>query len=151
MHDTNAEAASRPTILDREEANRRKAALARLQDELADLGVESVLVGRHVLRLSGPGPWQPSGPADPELHVLATNWRCTVTTDGERYQLINGAKHPADDPAGAARHLLDVGTRRDYSGSPVPALLVAHQPAREVRAIGAGERALRQLRDDGVI
>ena len=81
-------------------------------------------------------------PVDPELHVLGTGCRCIVTTDGERYLLSDGAAHPAADPAGAAAHV---------AGTTVCAQAAGHEPDASGRVMGAGERALRQLIEDGII
>lgn len=105
MQDDPAEQATR-RVLTSDEADRRKAVLTRLRDELATRGIESVLAGRHTLILSGCGPWAPSGPGDPELHVLGVGGRCIVATDGQRYQFAEGSTHSADDPSGAAGYVL---------------------------------------------
>jgi hypothetical protein len=144
MQDDLGEKASRRPMLACEEVDRRKAVLTRLQDALAARSVESVLVGRRTLTLRGDGP-APSRPGDPELHVLAADRHRVVTTDGRHYRLADGRMHPADDPSGAAGCILPTDTGNDDDGRQALA------PAGRDGAIGAGERALRSLRDDGVI
>ena len=126
------------------EADRRKALLARLQDELAAQGLQSVLVGRQVLALRDRGPVPPSR-RNPELHVSGPGQCHVVTTDGDHYRFADGSSHPADDPGGAAGC---VHVRR-------PSAPDALSPCPLERAdgllAGAGERALRRLRDTGVI
>ena len=125
------------------EADRRKAALGRLQDALAAEGLESVLVGRQVLALRARGPVLPSR-RDPQLHVLGPGQCHVVTTDGGHYRFADGSSHPADDPGGAAGCVL--------SADIAPGRVA---PVRAERAdglvAGVGERALRRLRDTGVI
>jgi hypothetical protein len=151
MQDDFAEQASRRAVLTGEEADRRKVVLIRLQDALAAMGVESVVVGRHALTLRGSGPAPPSRPGDPELHVLGPDWCRIVTTDGGHFRFADGRMHPADDPSGAARYVLAADTCQDSAGRPAPAQ-VDHGPGgRDSAVLGAGERALRRLRDDGVI
>lgn len=116
MQDDLAEQTSCRTILAAEEVGRRKVVLIRLQDALAAQGIESVLVGRHALTLRTAGPWQPSGPADPELHVLGVGHRHIVTTDGQHYHFADGDVCPAGDPVGAASRL--VSARPQAAGSP---------------------------------
>jgi len=150
MRDDLAERATREIVLADAEADRRKAVLRRLKAELAALGVESVLVGRHLLRLSGTAPWSPSGPVDPELHVLAAGCPCTITTNGGRYLLPGGAERPAADPAGAAARIL-AAERPGDRGLTVLAQAGGHGRGEPGRVIGAGEGALRQLIDDGLV
>ena len=125
------------------EADRRKTVLARLQDALTAQGLESVLVGRQVLALRGRGPVLPSR-CDPQLHVLGPGQCHVVTTDGCHYRFADGSSHPADDPGGAAGCVLsaDIGPGRI---DPV------HAERADGLTAGAGERALRRLRDTGVI
>src|SRR4051812_29065226 len=75
------------------EAGRRKALLARLQDELATQGFQSVLVGRQVLSLRDRGPVPPSR-RNPELHVSGPGQCRVVTTDGDQYCFADGSSHP---------------------------------------------------------
>lgn len=151
MQDDPAEQAARRTILVSGEADRRKVMLARLQEALAEQGVESVVAGRHSLTLHGAGPGQPSRPADPELHVLGPDRHHIVTTDGWYYRFADNRMHPADDPRGAAGCVLSAGTCRHGALRRRPES-VDHVPGRRGDAVaGAGERALRQLCDDGVI
>jgi hypothetical protein len=140
---TDAEAVLPPA-----EANRRKAVLRRLKDELAARSVESVLAGRHVLRLSTAAPWSQSGPINPELHIPSTGIR--ITTDGHRYQLTDGTVHDTDDPASAADHVIAAEVRNN-AGPGQPAPSASDDPAPPTRVIGPGEQALRQLIDDGII
>lgn len=143
------ESASRRTVLAGEEVHRRKAVLILLQDALAAAGVESVIVGRRVLTLYGTGP-APSRPEDPELHVLAADRSLIVTTDGRHYRFADGRVHLADDPRGAAGCVLPADARQGDIGcqASVPA---SHAPGRRDGTVGAGERALRNLGDGGVI
>jgi hypothetical protein len=142
MREDTAERATAVTMLTDAEALRRKAVLRRLQVELAAIGIESVLAGRHRLSLKDSGPWSPSGRVDPELHVLGAGNRFVVTTDGERYLFEGSVVHTAADPTGAAAHA---------AGIVIPAQTAGHEPGAAGRFMGAGERALRQLIDDGVI
>lgn len=87
------------------EACRRRALLITLQEALAVHGVRSLLVGRHILALRASAPFEPSGPADPELHVHGASSCDVITTDGLSYRLSSGPAVPADDPAAAAEHL----------------------------------------------
>jgi hypothetical protein len=107
MHDEQAGRTSGSAVLADVEAYRRRSLLTRLQAGLAGHGVRSVLVGRHVLTLRAAAPFQPSGPSDPELHLLDTD-RQVVTTDGAAYHLSSGHAVPADDPAAAAARLAAV-------------------------------------------
>jgi hypothetical protein len=150
MQDDLAEQAERRTVLVSGEADRRKALLARLQQALAARGVESVVAGRHSLTLRGTGPGQPARPADPELYVLAPDRRHIVTTDGWYYRFGNNRMHPADDPRGAAECVLSADTCRHGAVRRRPES-ADHEPGTRSDAVGAGERALRQLCDDGVI
>lgn len=151
MKDELAGQASRRTALVGEEVDRRKVVLLRLQDALAARGFESVLVGRHALTLRGAGPAQPSRPADPELHVLGADRCRIVTTDGRHYRFADSRLHPADDPRGAARCVLSADIGHDDAGRQVPALADRGTGGRDRTVVGVGERALRRLRDDGVI
>jgi hypothetical protein len=151
MQDDFAERASRRTALAGEEVDRRKVVLLRLQDVLAVRGVESVIVGRHALTLRGAGPAQPSGPADPELHVLGTDRCRIVTTDGRHYRFADSRLHPADDPRGAARSVLSADIGHDDAGRQAPELADRGPGGRDRTVVGVGERALRRLCDDGVI
>ena len=125
------------------EADRRKALLARLQDELTAHGFQSVLVGRQVLSLRDRGPVPPSR-RNPELHVSGPGQCHVVTTDGDHYRFADGSSHPADDPGGAAGCVMSAD-RGPGRTEPLPA-----ERADGLLA-GAGERALRRLRDTGVI
>jgi hypothetical protein len=125
------------------EAGRRKALLARLQDELATQGFQSMLVGRQVLALRDRGPVLPSL-RNPELHVSGPDQCHVVTTDGDHYRFADGASHPADDPGGAAGCVMSAD-RGPGRTEPLPV-----ERADGLLA-GAGERALRRLRDTGVI
>jgi hypothetical protein len=151
MQDDLVEQASCRTALAGQEADRRKAVLIRLQDALAARGVDSVIVGRHALTLRGTGPAQPSRPADPQLHVLGADRCRIVTTDGRHYRFGDGRMHPADDPRGAAGCLLSADISHDAAGCQAPAPADHGPGGRGSAVVGAGERALRQLRDDGVI
>ncbi len=90
-------------ILTRAEVARRMALLADLQAELAARGVCSVLARtwRLVLRYNT-GPWEPSGPTDPQLRILGPDGTDMATTDGRAYYFANGRQCAADDPASAA-------------------------------------------------
>jgi hypothetical protein len=143
--------ASRRTVLAGEEVYRRKVVLLRLQDALAARGVESVIVGRRALTLRGTGPAPPPRPGDPELHVLGADRRHIVTTDGRRYRSADSRMHPADDPCGAAGCFLSSDTGRDSASGQVTAPADHGAGGRDGVVVGVGERALRRLRDDGVI
>jgi len=105
MRDDGAQVLQRSAVLaDREDCHRRTL-LIMLQDALAALGVQSVVVGRRVLALRANEPWGPSRPTDPELHLLSVAIREVITTDGVVYRLSSGHALPADDPAGAAERL----------------------------------------------
>jgi hypothetical protein len=150
MQDNLAEQASRRTALAGEEVYRRKVILLRLQDALAARGVESVIVGRRALTLRGTGPAPPPRPGNPELHVLGGD-RHIVTTDGQHYRSADSRLHPADDPGGAAGCFLPPDTRRDPASGQVPSPVDLGGGGRDSAVMGAGERALRRLRADGVI
>jgi hypothetical protein len=105
MRDDGAQVVQRSPVLADVEACRRRTLLITLQEALAVRGVRSLLVGRHVLALRATAPFEPSGPADPELHVLSGSCREVVTTDGLVYQLDSGRALPADDPAAVAERL----------------------------------------------
>jgi hypothetical protein len=153
MQDDLAEQASRRTALAGEEVDRRKVVLIQLQDALAAQGIESVLVGRHALTLRshGHGPAQPSRPGDPELHVLGAGRHRIITTDGRHYRLRDSRMHPADDPRGAAEIVLSADAGHDAVGRQALALADHGSGGRDRTVVGVGERALRRLRDDGVI
>jgi len=151
MQDDLAEQAARRTVLVSGEADRRKAMLIRLQDALATQGVESVVVGRHSLTLRGTGPGQPARPGEPELHVLGPDRRHIVTTDGWYYRFADSCLHPADDPHGAAGCVLSADTCRHGAVRQAPDPADPERGGRGDAVVGAGERALRQLCDDGVI
>ena len=151
MQDDLAEQAPRRIFLAGEEVYRRKVLLVRLQDVLAGWGVESVIVGRRVLTLRGTGPAPPSRPVDPELHILGAGHHQVVTTDGPHYRSADGRTHPADDPGGAAGCFLQADTGRDRASAQVLALADHGAGGRDGAVVGAGERALRRLRTDGVI
>jgi hypothetical protein len=123
------------------EADRRKALLARLQDELATQGFRFVLVGRQVLALRDRGPVPPSR-RNPELHVSGPGQCHVVTTDGDHYRFPDGASHPADDPGGAAECVMSAD-RGPGRAEPLP--------VERADGLLAGERALRRLRDTGII
>lgn len=101
----------REPILTPHEVAARAELLVSLQAELEKLGHRCVLARtrRLVLRAS-PAQHEPSGPTNPQLHVL-TGTSSLVTTDGTMYRLPDGLQHPASDPAAAAMHL---------SGRPLP-------------------------------
>ena len=143
MPDDLAEEDLARTVLTDAESDRRKAVLVRLQDALTDHGLESVIVGRQVLALRDRGPVLPSR-RDPQLHVLGPGQCHVVITDGRHYRFADGSSHPADDPGGAAGCVLsaDIGPGR---AEPVPV------ERSDGLIAGAGERALRRLRDTGVI
>ena len=93
----------REQILTRQDAAVRVALLADLQTELEKLGRRCVLARtrRLVLRAS-PAMYEPSGPTNPQLHILTDQGSRVVTTDGAVYHLPGGQPCPADDPAAAA-------------------------------------------------
>jgi len=138
-------------VLAAEEADRRKAVLARLQEVLAVHGLASVLAARHILVLRGAGPAQPSGPGDPELHILGAGRRQVITTDGRLYHFGDAGTHPADDPGGAACRVLFADIRHDWNGRQLPEPADQGAVRRDGIVVGAGECALRRLRDEGVI
>jgi len=138
-------------VLAAEEADRRKAVLARLQEVLAVHGLASVLAARHILVLRGAGPAQPSGPGNPELHILGAGRRQVITTDGRLYHFGDVGTHPADDPGGAAGCVLFADIRHDWNGHQPPASADHGAARRDGIIIGAGEGALRRLREEGVI
>jgi hypothetical protein len=151
MRDDLAGQGARRAVLVGGEAGRRKVMLVRLQDALAAQGVESVVVGRHLLTLRGAGPGQPSRPGEPELHVLGPDRHRVVTTDGWYYRFADSCRHPADDPGGAAGCVLSADVCGDAAGRQALAPVTSEPGGRDDAVVGAGERALRQLRDDGVI
>ena len=151
MQDDLAEQALRRTVLAGEEVYRRKVVLLRLQDALTARGVESVIVGRRALTLRGAGPAPPPRPGNPELHILGTHRRHIVTTVGRHYRTSDSRPHPTDDPRAAAEYFLPADLGHDVA-APQARAPVDHEPGRRDGAVvGVGERALRRLRDDGVI
>jgi hypothetical protein len=151
MQDDLTGQASRRTILAGEEVYRRKVILLRLQDALAARGVESVIVGRRALTLRGAGPAPPPRPGNPELYILGARHRHIVTTDGRHYRSSDSRMHSADDPRGAAGCFLPADPRRDPANGQATAAADRGAGRRDDAVVGAGERALRRLRDDGVI
>jgi hypothetical protein len=151
MQDHLAGSPSRHAVLAGEEVARRKAVLARLQEVLTVHGLESVLVGRHILALGGTTAARTPGPGDPALHVLGDGRRQVITTDGRAYHFADASTHPADDPGGAARRVLFADIRNDWHGPQLPAAAGQGAARPDGTVIGAGERALRRLRDEGVI
>ncbi|SRR6266851_7418205 len=105
MRDDLARILPAPAVLADAEACRRRDLLIMLKVALADRGVRSLLIGRHVLALRAAAPFEPSGPADPELHVLSAANREVITTDGAMYWLNTGGALAVDDPAAAAEQL----------------------------------------------
>jgi hypothetical protein len=95
-------------VLTGAEVTRRVTLLAELQDALAALGIQSVLVRnrRLVLRSTSNGPAR-SGPTDPQLHVFVGDGTEIATTDGTRYQFTVGMACPVGDPQAAAASLRD--------------------------------------------
>jgi len=150
MQDDSAGPAAGLAVLAAEEADCRKAVLARLQEVLAVHGLASVLAARHILVLRGAGPAQPSGPGDPELHILGSR-RQVITTDGRLYHFAGAAAHPADDPGGAAGRVLFADIHHDWNGHQPPEPADQGAARRDGIIVGAGEGALRRLRDEGVI
>jgi hypothetical protein len=106
--DSGAADQPRPLVLASREARTRAVLLADLQSSLAALGVRSVLARRHRLVLHGGRTTpigarpEPSGPIDPELHILGPDATEIATTDGATYHVASGNKYPAADPAAAA-------------------------------------------------
>jgi hypothetical protein len=88
------------------------ALLAELQAALVGLGVRSVVARNHrlVLRWNSIGPFGPSGPTDPQLHVLISAGSVVVTVDGDSYRLDCGEDVPASDPASVARRIASLRT-----------------------------------------
>lgn len=109
-------------VLPGAEVARRMALLADLQEALAARGVRSVLARtwRLVLRYDA-GPWEPSGPTDPQLRILAPDGADIATTDGRDYYFASGRQCPAGDPASAAM----AGDRSQQARSLRPAALPA--------------------------
>jgi hypothetical protein len=97
-------AVQRPHVLSEDEAASRALLLGELQAALAGIGVRSVVARNHrlVLRWNIPGPFRPSGPTDPQLHIFGPAGTTVATTDGIAYHLTAGQQCPADDPAAAA-------------------------------------------------
>jgi hypothetical protein len=90
-------------ILDETDVAIRMAALKRLQAALEELGIPSVLVGRHRLVLRYNDPSCPrSGLTDPELRIFIAGRQARATTDGACYRLGSRQQFPASDPAAAA-------------------------------------------------
>jgi len=90
-------------ILSDSEAARRKALLGELQATLAVLGCQSVLARtRRLVLRSADGITEPSGPTNPQLHVLQPGRTCIITTDGTAYHLPGSQTCPITDPAAAA-------------------------------------------------
>jgi hypothetical protein len=88
--------------------SRRSALLAALRDALDERGARSVLTRnqRLVLRYNQ-APCEPSGPTDPQLHILAPSGPArVVTTDGTAYRLAGGGQWPVSDPGTAAAALI---------------------------------------------
>ena len=98
----------RPILAD-DQVARRMRLLRDLQAALARMGVHSVLARNHrlVLRWYSAGPFGPSGPTDPELHVFTPSGTAVATTDGTAYRLASGFNYPAADPAAAAAMVRD--------------------------------------------
>jgi hypothetical protein len=151
MQDNLAGPLPRRIVLAGHEAARRRAVLVSLQEVLTAHGLESVLAGWHILTLGGTGPALASGPGDPELHVLGDGRRQVITTDGRSYHFADAGPHPASDPGGAARRVLFADIRSDWNGRQQHAAADQGAVTQEGPVIGAGERALRRLRDEGVI
>jgi hypothetical protein len=113
--DNGAAGQPRPPVLATRDASRRATLLADLQSALAALGVRSVLARHHRLVLRGGRTTpigtrpEPSGPTDPELHILGPAATEIATTDGTAYHVASGTRYPADDPAAAA-----ISIRRDH-------------------------------------
>jgi len=99
MQDDSAGPAPRRAVLAGQEADHRKAVLTRLQEVLAVHGLESVLAARHILVLRGAGPAQPSGPGDPELHILGAGRRQVITTTTSAMPARTPPMTPAEQPA----------------------------------------------------
>jgi hypothetical protein len=106
---------SRDPDLTRAEADRRRAILGLLADDLAARRITSALAGRRRLvlcsaggRRDGCGP--AARPADPQLYVFGAGNMDVVTTDGESYRFASGRTHPAADPSGAAEALAVSGS-----------------------------------------
>lgn len=92
-------------VLPESEATLRVTLLAELQSALAAPGIQSVLVRNRRLVLRASGPWEPSGPTEPHLHVFLADGTEKVTTDGTKYHFTSGPAYPADDPQAAAADL----------------------------------------------
>lgn len=151
MQDDQAGQASPRTAVAAHDTNRRKAVLIRLQDSPEAEGFESVLVGRRTLVMRSRCPGQLSTPGEPELHVVGTIPCHVVTTDGQLYRFGDHSTHPADDPAGAVRHVSPADADHGQTGPQAPAPADGDAAGRGGIPAGAGERALRRLCDDGVI
>jgi hypothetical protein len=112
--DNGAAGQPRPPVLATRDASRRATLLADLQSALAAQGVRSVLARRHRLVLRGGRTTpigarpEPSGPTDPQLHILGPGATDIATTDGTAYHVASGTRYPASDPAAAA-----ISIRRD--------------------------------------
>src|SRR6185437_16165759 len=98
----------KPILTDNEVA-RRALLLRGLQTALTDIGMPCVLVRNHklVLRWHSAGPFGPSGPTDPELHVFTSSGTTVATTDGTAYHFASGHDCPAADPDAAAALICD--------------------------------------------
>jgi hypothetical protein len=107
---------ARPAVLTETEAASRLRLLADLKTELASLGIPSVLARNHRLVLRyNTVPCEPSGPTDPQLHILVPAGTEIATTNGSTYALSSGRTHAATDPAAAAR--LIARSNEDHQGS----------------------------------
>lgn len=90
-------------ILAEAEATRRIAFLTELQNALEVHGICSVLAKtrRLVLRYNT-SPQEPSGPTNPQLHILSPHGTNIATTDGTTYHFTSGKTYPTSDPTAAA-------------------------------------------------
>jgi len=96
----------REPVLAPAEAARRLALLADLRASLTGEGLHCVLArtSRLVLREGNDVPYEPSGPTDPRLYILAADGNRIVTTDGAAY-CVAGQLYPASDPPAAAERI----------------------------------------------
>jgi hypothetical protein len=93
-------------VLTDADAASRRLLLAELQAALNAIGVRSILAGNHRLVLRNEHDhYEPSGPTDPQLHVLTAAGTRVATTEGTRYTLTSGPSYPASDPAAAATRI----------------------------------------------